>query len=51
LNQIGRIPHEKEEIPLGSFLITVNAMDGNRVSEYIVRQTEIEPPKEASTAS
>jgi CBS domain containing-hemolysin-like protein len=51
LNQIGRIPHEKEEIPLGSFLITVNAMDGNRVSEYIVRQTEMDPPQEASTAS
>lgn len=50
LNQIGRIPHEKEEIPLGSFLITVNEMDGNRISEYIVRQTEIEPPQEASTA-
>lgn len=50
LNQIGRIPHEKEEIPLGSFLITVNEMDGNRISEYIVRQTEIEPPQETSTA-
>jgi CBS domain containing-hemolysin-like protein len=51
LNQIGRIPHEKEEIPLGRFLVTVNEMDGNRISEYIVRQTEIVPPKEASTAS
>ena len=50
LNQIGRIPQEKEEIPLGNFLITVNEMDGNRISEYIVRQTELEPPKEASTA-
>jgi CBS domain containing-hemolysin-like protein len=50
LNQIGRIPHEKEEIPLGNFLITVHAMDGNRISEYIVRQTEIDPPQEASTA-
>ncbi|MDJ0987360.1 MAG: hemolysin family protein [Desulfobacterales bacterium] len=51
LNQIGRIPHEKEEIILGHFLITVNEMDGNRISEYIVRQKEIDPPKEASTAS
>lgn len=51
LNQIGRIPQEKEEISLGSFLITVNEMDGNRISEYIVRQTEIEPPQEASTVS
>jgi CBS domain containing-hemolysin-like protein len=51
LNKIGRIPKEKEEILLGNFLITVNEMDGNRISEYIVRQTELEPPKEASTAS
>ncbi len=51
LNQIGRIPHEKEEIILGHVLITVNEMDGNRISEYIVRQKEIDPPKEASTAS
>ncbi len=38
LNQIGRIPQEKEEIPLGDFLVTVNEMDGNRINEYIVRQ-------------
>jgi CBS domain containing-hemolysin-like protein len=50
LNQIGRIPREKEEIPLGNFLITVNEMDGNRISEFIVRRTELEPPQEASTA-
>ena len=50
LDQIGRIPQEKEEIPLGNFLITVKEMDGNRISEYIVRQTEVEPPKEASPA-
>ena len=48
LDQIGRIPHEKEEISLGNFLITVKEMEGNRISEYIVRQTEVEPPKEAS---
>ena len=47
LDQIGRIPHEKEEISLGNFLITVKEMDGNRISEYIVRQTQAEPPKEA----
>ena len=51
LNQIGRIPQEKEEISLGNFLITVNEMDGNRISEYIVRLTELEPPQEASTAT
>ena len=49
LDQIGRIPQEKEEIPLGQFLITVKEMDGNRIREYIVRQTEVETPKEASS--
>jgi len=49
LDQIGRIPHEKEEIPLGHFLITVKEMDGNRIREYIVRQTEVEAPKEVSS--
>jgi CBS domain containing-hemolysin-like protein len=48
LDQIGRIPQEQEEIPLGNFLITVKEMDGNRISEYIVRLTEVESPKEAS---
>ena len=48
LDQIGRIPQEKEEITLGNFLITVKEMDGNRISEYIVRQTEVESPKEVS---
>ena len=50
LDQIGRIPQEKEEIPLGDYLITVKEMDGNRIREYIVRQTEVETPKEASSA-
>jgi CBS domain containing-hemolysin-like protein len=49
LDQIGRIPQEKEEIPLGQFLITVKEMDGNRIREYIVRQTEVETPKEVSS--
>jgi len=49
LDQIGRIPQEKEEIPLGQFLITVKEMDGNRIREYIVRQTEVETPEEASS--
>jgi putative hemolysin len=38
LNQIGRIPREKEEIHLGNFLITVNRRDGNRIREYIIRR-------------
>jgi CBS domain containing-hemolysin-like protein len=38
LNQIGKIPQEKEEIPIGSFVVTVQKKDGNRISEYHVRQ-------------
>jgi len=38
LDQIERIPKEKEQIPLGEFLVTVKAMDGNRIREYVVRQ-------------
>jgi CBS domain containing-hemolysin-like protein len=38
LNQIGKIPQEKEEIPIGSFIVTVQKKDGNRISEYHVRQ-------------
>ncbi len=50
LNQIGRIPREKEEILLGDFLVTVHEMDGNRIREYIICQKkDIEAPQEAST--
>jgi CBS domain containing-hemolysin-like protein len=49
LNQIGRIPREKDEILLGGFLVTVNEMDGNRIREYIVCQKDIEALQEAST--
>lgn len=38
LNTIERIPREKEEIPIGKFMITVKEMDGNRIREYLVRQ-------------
>lgn len=37
LNTIERIPTENEEIPIGNFLVTVKAMDGNRIKEYHVR--------------
>jgi CBS domain containing-hemolysin-like protein len=40
LDQIGRIPKEKEEIPLGEYLVTVNEMDGIRIREYIVKKEE-----------
>ena len=48
LDQIGRIPKEKEEIQLGDFVVTVLEMDGNRIKEYIVRQQEARPTEEAS---
>lgn len=38
LDQIGRIPQEKEKIALGDYLVTVNEMDGNRIKEYIVKK-------------
>jgi CBS domain containing-hemolysin-like protein len=38
LNNIERIPKEKEEITIGKFVVTVNEMEGNRIREYIVRQ-------------
>ena len=50
LNQIGRIPREKDEILLSGFLVTVNEMDGNRIREYIVCQKDTVAPQEASPA-
>ncbi len=39
LDQIERIPREKEEIQMGDFLLTVKEMDGNRIKKYIVKKT------------
>jgi CBS domain containing-hemolysin-like protein len=39
LEQIGRIPVENEVICVNEFDITVKAMDGNRIKEYLVRPT------------
>ena len=50
LDQIGRIPHEKEDISLGNFVVTVNEMDGTRIKEYIVKKAE-EISQEADQAS
>ena len=51
LDQIGRIPQEKEEILLGDFSVTVKEMDGNRIKEYIVRQKrEARPAEESASA-
>jgi len=49
LDQIGRIPREKEDITLGKFSVTVNAMDGNRIKEYIVRQEKVGKPEEIAS--
>ena len=50
LDQIGRIPQEKEDIFLGNFVVTVNEMDGTRIKEYIVKKAE-EISQEADQAS
>jgi len=36
LDTIGRIPQEKEEIPLENFVATVKKMKGNRIREFII---------------
>ena len=46
LDVIGRIPHEKEEITLDNFSVVVNAMEGNRIKEYLVRKIEPQTPVE-----
>ena len=46
LDQIGRIPREKEQISIGDYLVTVDEMDGIRIKEYIVKKQE-EVPQEA----
>jgi CBS domain containing-hemolysin-like protein len=38
LNTIGRIPYEKEQITIGSYIIIVEEMEGNRIKEYSIRQ-------------
>ena len=50
LDQIGRIPVEKEEFQIGDFFITVKEMDGTRIKEYIVKKKE-NIPQEADEPS
>ncbi len=38
LDKIGRIPKEKEKIVFETFIITVKAMEGNRLREFIVKK-------------
>jgi len=50
LDQISRIPEEKEEFRIGNFSITVKEMDGTRIKEYIVKKKE-NVPQEAEEPS
>jgi len=50
LDVIGRIPHEKEEIAFDKFTVVVNAMEGNRINEYLVRKIQPPPPLEETVA-
>ncbi len=38
LNTIGRIPKEKEKIAIGTYIITVEEKDGNRIKKYSIKQ-------------
>jgi CBS domain containing-hemolysin-like protein len=38
LEEIGRIPKEKEEIVIGQYHITVKEMEGNRIKELIIKK-------------
>jgi CBS domain containing-hemolysin-like protein len=38
LDEIGRIPKEKEEFVIGQFNIAVKEMEGNRIREFIVKK-------------
>jgi CBS domain containing-hemolysin-like protein len=38
LDTIGRIPAEKEQIPIDAFLVTVEEIEGNRIKKYSVKQ-------------
>jgi magnesium and cobalt exporter, CNNM family len=59
LDQIGRIPREKESLELNNYTVIVNKMDGNRIKEYIVRRdtlsqdetTEPDNRKNATTSA
>jgi CBS domain containing-hemolysin-like protein len=51
LDQIGRIPKEREEIHIGDFIITVKEMDGTRIKEYIVKKKETVPQEAEEPSS
>ncbi|MEJ2639212.1 MAG: hemolysin family protein [Desulfosarcinaceae bacterium] len=38
LDQIGRIPQEKETLQIGDYTVVVHEMDGNRINKYLVRK-------------
>ena len=47
LHSIGRLPAEKEEIPLGNYMITVEEKEGNRINKYIVKEITSVSPEES----
>ncbi|MCF8081206.1 MAG: hemolysin family protein [Desulfobacterales bacterium] len=44
LDLIGRIPEEKEQINVGSYVVTVLEKDGNRIREYSVKWVDPQEP-------
>ncbi|MGD9291020.1 MAG: transporter associated domain-containing protein, partial [Desulfobacterales bacterium] len=50
LDQIGRIPEEKEEFNLGNYIITVQEMDGTRINKYVVKMND-NPAQETDMSS
>jgi putative hemolysin len=42
LDTIGKIPKEKEEFALGDHTVIVERREGNRISKYLVKKTEID---------
>ncbi len=51
LDQIGKIPSEKERINTGGFDITVKKMDGIRIIEFFVRKIDRPKPAERNRKS
>ncbi len=51
LDQIGRIPKEKEEIRFGDFVVTVKEMEGTRIKEYIIKKIKDTPEEVADPSS
>ncbi|MFH1102654.1 MAG: hemolysin family protein [Pseudomonadota bacterium] len=51
LDQIGRIPKEKDELSFGNYQIIVKKMVGNRIKEFVVKKTGGGDETDGSVAS